>query len=128
MPDDRDGLAAVLISYGTQLIREISDPTVIAVFRLAIAEAIQAPEVATVLDAFGREASRAALRKIIVAAQTSGLLEGRNEELTEEFFALLNGDLMMNLLLRVTQRPTPREMTARAQGAVERFLVLHPPE
>jgi AcrR family transcriptional regulator len=126
MPGDRAGLAQVLISYGTQLIREISDPTVIAVFRLAIAEAIQAPEVATVLDAFGREASRAALRKIIVAAQTSGLLQGRNEELAEEFFALLFGDLMMNLLLRVAQRPTAREMTARARAAVERFLVLHP--
>jgi hypothetical protein len=117
-----------LTSYGTQLIREITDPTVIAMFRLAISEAVQAPEVATALDACGREASRAALRKIIVAAQSSGLLKGRNEELAVEFFALLFGDLMMNLLLRVTQRPTPREMTARAQGAVERFLVLHPPE
>jgi AcrR family transcriptional regulator len=125
MPVDRDELAQVLIAFGSQLIREISDPTVIAVFRLAIAEAIQAPEVATVLDAFGREASRAALRKIMVAAQTSGLLKGRNEQLAEEFFALLFGDLMMNLLLRVAQRPTAREMTARARRAVERFLVLN---
>jgi AcrR family transcriptional regulator len=128
MPGDRDGLSQVLISYGTQLIREISDPTVVAVFRLAIAEAIQAPEVASILDACGREASRAALRKIMVAAENSGLLKGRNEELAEEFFALLLGDLMMNLLLRVGQRPTAREMTLRARGAVDRFLLLHPPQ
>ncbi len=45
--------------------REVSDPHVVAVFRLAIAEAIQAPEVARTLDVVGRETSRAALRHIM---------------------------------------------------------------
>jgi AcrR family transcriptional regulator len=40
---DREALEQVLASFGTKLVREISDPAVIAVFRLAIAEAIQAP-------------------------------------------------------------------------------------
>src|SRR5580704_9013106 len=42
---DRETLEQVLASFGTKLVREVSDPTVIAVFRLAIAEAVQAPEV-----------------------------------------------------------------------------------
>ena len=46
---DRQTLAQVLAAFGTKLVREISDPTVIAVFRLAIAEAAQAPEVARAL-------------------------------------------------------------------------------
>ncbi|HEX9464358.1 MAG TPA: TetR/AcrR family transcriptional regulator [Alphaproteobacteria bacterium] len=46
VPRDRESLALVLASFGTQLVRKISDPTVIAVFRLAIAEAVHAPEVA----------------------------------------------------------------------------------
>src|SRR5580698_6114406 len=74
---DRETLAQVLASFGTKLIREISDPTVIAVFRLAIAEVVQAPEVARALNSIGREASRAALRKIMEQAQASGLLAGR---------------------------------------------------
>jgi hypothetical protein len=41
---DRETLAQVLVSFGTKLVREVSDPRVIAVFRLAIAEVIQAPE------------------------------------------------------------------------------------
>src|SRR6201982_1220360 len=45
---DRETLAQVLTSFGTKLVREISAPTVIAVYRLAIAEAVQAPEVARV--------------------------------------------------------------------------------
>ena len=73
---DRETLEQVLASFGTKLVREISDPTVIAVFRLAIAEAVQAPEVARALNSIGREASRAALRKIMAQAQASGLLTG----------------------------------------------------
>ncbi len=65
---DRETLAQVLASFGTTLVREISDPTVIAVFRLAIAEVAQAPEVARALDSIGRETSRAALRKIMALA------------------------------------------------------------
>src|ERR1041385_5125523 len=57
---DRETLKQVLASLGAKLLREISDPTVIAVFRLAIAEAAQAPEVARTLNSIGRETSRAA--------------------------------------------------------------------
>jgi AcrR family transcriptional regulator len=42
---DRETLALVLASFGTKLVREASDPTVIAVFRLAISEVIHAPDV-----------------------------------------------------------------------------------
>jgi len=46
---DRPTLAQVLTAFGSQFVREVSDPDVVAVFRLAIAEAIQAPEVARFL-------------------------------------------------------------------------------
>ena len=74
VPHDRETLAQILASFGTRLVREITDPTVIAVFRLAIAEAVHAPEVAQALDSIGRETSRAALRQIMSRAQASGLL------------------------------------------------------
>ena len=124
---DRDTLARALASYGAQLLREISDPAVIAVFRLAIAEAVHAPEVARALDAIGREARRAALRHIMVRAKASGLIEGSPARLSDQFGALLLGDLMMNLLLGVATRPTPREIAARARSAAAAFLQLHPP-
>jgi AcrR family transcriptional regulator len=41
VPRDRATLAQVLASFGTKLVREVTDPRVIAVFRLAIAEAVQ---------------------------------------------------------------------------------------
>jgi AcrR family transcriptional regulator len=123
---DREILAQVLASFGTKLVREISDPTVIAVFRLAIAEVVQAPEVARALDSIGRETSRAALRKIMAQAQASGLLTGRPAELAEEFAGLLWRDLLVSLLLGVAERATSREIAGRARHAAAAFLQLHP--
>jgi AcrR family transcriptional regulator len=127
VPHDRETLAHVLASFGTQLVREITDPTVIAVFRLAIAEADRAPEVAQALDSIGRETSRAALRQLMARAQASGLLNGRPAELAEQFGALLWGNLMVSLLLGVAERPNSREVAARARDATAAFLQLHPP-
>jgi len=123
---DRKTLAQVLASFGTNFVREVSDPTVIAVFRLAISEVTQAPEVARALDSIGREAGRAALRKVMARAQASGLLKGRPAELAEQFAGLLWRDLMVSLLLGVAERPNRYEIARRARNAVADFLQLHP--
>jgi AcrR family transcriptional regulator len=125
VPRDRETLAQVLTAFGTKLVREVSDPTVIAVFRLAISEVSHAPEVARVLDCIGREAGRAALRKIMAGAQASGLLQGRPAELAQQFAGLLWRDLMVSLLLGVAERPSPREIAQRARDAAAAFLQLH---
>jgi AcrR family transcriptional regulator len=126
VPHDRETFAHLLASFGTRLVREITDPTVIAVFRLAIAEAVHAPEVAQALDSIGREASRAALRQIMAQAQGSGLLTGHPAELAEQFGGLLWGTLMVSLLLGVVEQPSSRELAARARDATAAFLQLHP--
>ena len=123
---DRQTLGEALSSFGARLVREISHPNVIAVFRLAIAEAVQAPEVAHALNSIGREASRAALRKIMSEALSAGLLSGRPTELAEQFAGLLWRDLMVSMLLGVAEPPTPHETAQRAGDAVAAFLQLHP--
>src|SRR5262249_32638780 len=122
---DRATLAQVLTTFGAQLVREVTDPTVVGVFRLAIAEAVQAPEVARTLDSLGRETSRSALRHIMSAAHEAGLIDGRPAELAEQFAGLLWRDLMINLLLGVADRPNARAIEARARDAVTAFLGLH---
>jgi len=125
VPRDRETLAQVLAGFGAQLLREVSDPDVIAVFRLAVAEVAQAPEVARTLDSIGRETTRVALRKIMSQAQEFGLLAGRPAELAEQFAGLLWRDLLVGLLLGVSERPAPREMAARARDATTAFLRIH---
>jgi hypothetical protein len=85
---DRATLAQVLTAFGIQTVREVSDPDVVAVFRLAIAEAVQAPEVARTLNSVGREASRAALRQIMSESRAAGLTAGRPADLAEQFAGL----------------------------------------
>jgi AcrR family transcriptional regulator len=125
VPHDRASLVQVLTSFGTKLVQEITDPTVIAVFRLAIAEAVHAPEVAHAVDSIGREASRTALRRIMAGARTSGLLEGDPAECAEQFGGLLWGNLMVSLLLGVVKRPGLHELSLRARDATDAFLRLH---
>ena len=123
---DRAILAQVLTTFGARLVREVTDPTVVGVFRLAIAEAVQAPEVARTLDSVGRETSRAALRQIMTQAREAGLIDGRPPELAEQFSGLLWRDLMVSLFLGVAERPSPRAIEARARDAADAFLRLHP--
>jgi AcrR family transcriptional regulator len=124
-PHDRQTLERALETLGTQLLREISDPTVIAVFRLAIAEAVRAPEVAQALNSLGVEPSRAALREMMSRARAAGLLDGDPAEMAEHFVGLLWGNLMTGLLLRTAERPTPREIARRASGAAAGLLQLY---
>jgi AcrR family transcriptional regulator len=123
-PHDRATLAEVLTSLGTQLLHETTHPTVVAVFRLAIAEAVHAPEVAQALDSIGRETVRAALRQVMTHAQSSGLLRGRASEMAELFAGLLWGDLLVSLLLGVAEPPSSREIARRARAATASLLQL----
>src|ERR1700751_3357814 len=53
-PQSRQMLASTLTSFATNLVREVSHPSVIATFRLAIAEASRSPEIAQALEVAGR--------------------------------------------------------------------------
>src|SRR5215471_14569892 len=55
---DRQTLGRTLSLFGAQLLREVSDPAVVAMFRLAIAEAARTPDIAQALNDIGIAASR----------------------------------------------------------------------
>jgi hypothetical protein len=59
-------------------------------------------------------------------ARSAGLLSGHPAEMAEHFAGLLWGNLMLSLLLRVAERPNPREIARRARDATAAFLQLYP--
>ena len=128
LPDigDRANLERALVAFGTQLLREVSDPTVVAVFRLAISEAFRAPEVAHALNDVAFAASRGALREIMRRAAAAGLVDGEPADMAEQFFGLLWGSKLLGLLLNINERPSVREIAARAEKAASAFLLAHP--
>lgn len=126
-PQDRRMLSALLSRFGTVLLREICAPEVIAVFRLAVLEAPRSPEVARTLDANGRRASRTAVRRVLARARAAGLLGGGSlQAMTEQYLALLWGDLFMRVLMGLEDVPSAAALGRRARGASEAFLRLYP--
>ena len=126
MVGDRASLVRVLVAFGTAMLREASDPAVIGVFRLAITEATRSPQVARLLDEAGRAANRVALTGFLAQAQAARLVvSGDADAMAARFLALLWGDLMVSLLLRVAARPTIAQAARRARRAAADFMRLY---
>lgn len=124
-PRDHDSLFDALATFGKRLLREISDPIVLGVFRLAIAEAERTPEIGRALDAIGRAAARRELVTLLEKAQGHGLLRGGDPaDMAIRFLALLWGDLMIGLLLRLVEPPSAEEAGRRARDAASAFVRL----
>jgi len=125
LPRHRDELAALLAKLGATVLREVSRPGVIAVFRLAIAEAQRAPEVAATLET-ARQSVRDAVAQLVEQARSDGLIARRApRDLDVRFLALLWDDLMLSLLLRLRDAPSDAEINRRAKRAAEDFLQLY---
>lgn len=123
---DRDDLAGALTAYGTMALAELTSAPVIAINRLAVAEAGRSSELGAILEENGREPNRKALIDLMAKAQAAGVLgRGEPDAMAGQFFSLLLGDLMLRLMLGVTPRPEPGEITKRAQSATEAVLALH---
>jgi len=124
-PRHRDELAALLTRLGATVLREVSQPGVIAVFRLAITEAQRAPEVAATLES-ARQSVRDAVRDVTEQARSAGLIDPQApRDMDVRFLALLWDDLMVSLLLRLREGPKAAEVERRAKRAADDFLKLY---
>jgi AcrR family transcriptional regulator len=125
----KDEFAATLVRYGTTALREISAPHVMAMYRLAITDAEHSTEIAQALDTAGRQATRALIVEMMRRAQADRLLgSGDPAEMAAHYGALLWGDLLVRMLLRVLKPLTEGEAETRARWATSALLKLHPPD
>ena len=126
-PRSRQMLGSTLTNFATNLVREVSHPSVIATFRLAVAEATRSPEIAQALDVAGRDATRGALAELLANAQSSGLIgSGEPSEMAAQYLGLLWEGLLVGLLLGVAATPMPADAEQRATKATAAFMQLHP--
>lgn len=125
---DRAGFVAVLSAYGTAALSELTSPHVVAVNRLAAAEATRSPELGKLLDKRGREADRRALIALMEKAQAAGVLSAGDPAVPAgQFFYLLTSDLLLRLMLGTAKAPTAAEIRHRVDAAVDAVLRLHAP-
>jgi len=128
VPDSREAVGKTLVELGTSILRVACHPDVLAVHRLAIAESDRVPAVARTLDSNGREANHIALGAWLAKAQRQSLIgAGDPAAMATHFLAVLWGGLLIQLLLRVRDAPTPDEIASRARAATEMLLALYPP-
>ncbi|MDN7923311.1 TetR/AcrR family transcriptional regulator [Burkholderia gladioli] len=119
-------LEKVLASFASRLLVEVTDPIIITIYRLAIAEVARAPEIARTLDRIGRKASQQALTTWLAQAKQDALLgEGEAAALAAEFLALAWNDLRTDLLLGVAPRPSAEALAEQARQAAAAFMRLH---
>jgi AcrR family transcriptional regulator len=118
-PQTRDIMAKSLVEFGVSILKTVCQAEALTVFRLAIAESDRAPEIARTLDKRSR-ANRKALAELLAKAQERRLVAtGDPAVLAARYFTVLWGDLLLELLMRVREAPTEREIATRARAAAE---------
>ena len=120
-----EALRAALTGYGIAALTELTSPHVVAIHRLATAEAGRSSELGRILDRSGREPNRRALVALLARARATGLLGGEPEAMAGQFFALLIGDQLIRLLLGVARAPRAGEIKVRAVAAADAVIRLH---
>jgi AcrR family transcriptional regulator len=124
---DRAGLASTLAFYGVTALTELTHPAVLAINRLAVAEAGGKSDLGHILDRAGRETNRLALGGLIAHAQAAGFIgPGDPDLMGGQFFSLLFGDLLLRMMLGVVQAPAAAEIKRRAEAATDALLRLYP--
>lgn len=125
-PASRQALAATLAKFGTIVVSGVCDPGVLTAFRFAIAEAQRMPEIAQALNERGREPNRRLFIDLVRAAQEDGLLlPAPPAEISDVFFSLLWGDLLLRLLMGIARPPAKAEIEQRAKHAAERIMATY---
>jgi AcrR family transcriptional regulator len=123
-PASREMLAATLNAFGSTVIREVCEPAVTSMYRLAIAEAERSPDVAAALND-NRHVNRKAIEQVLARAQSACVLgPGDPSRIMEQFFGLLWGDLLLSRLLGASA-PTAVEIAQRAAAATTALMKLY---
>jgi AcrR family transcriptional regulator len=124
-PQSPAHLEAILARLAGRVLVRVSDPKIVTVYRLAIAEAQRAPQIAETLDRVGRGATHQRVAALLAEAQAAGLIvEGDPLQFATEFLALAWEGMWMRLVLGVVATPTEADCEARAARAAQSFMRL----
>jgi AcrR family transcriptional regulator len=122
----REALAATLEVFGLTILNSVCDRNVLALYRFAAVEAETAPEIGRMLDALGRDAGRAALSRALARAQADGFIGAGDPAVRAgDFLALLWGDLLLRLVMRLADPPPQPTLERRSREATAKFLTLY---
>jgi len=118
-------LLETLERFGREFLGLLLQPTTVAVYRRAAAEAGRLPELGRALDEEGRGGVVRALGAWLGEAREAGVLPATDPERAGgSFLALLIGDLPLRLTIGAIRAPGPEEIARRAAAARAAFARL----
>jgi len=121
----REAFSATLRRVGVAVLEQLYDPAVISMFRLAIASAEDAPELAGIMERNAFQPNQRAMGEMMSGAIEAGVLIGEASALAVRFFALLTGGAHVSILLGIAAPPKPRELARHSAEVADEFLRLH---
>src|SRR5579862_4933596 len=122
----REAFAATLGAFGLAVLNGVCDRNLLSLYRFAAVEAETAPEIARMLYALNRDAGRAALSRALSRAQADGFIRAGDPAVQSgDFLALLWGDLLLRLVMRLADPPPHATLERRAREATEKLLTLY---
>ena len=126
LASSRETFAATLEAFGLTILNSVCNRDVLALYRFAAVEAETAPEIARMVDALGRDAPRAALSRALARAQAEGFIGAGDPAVQAgDFLALLWGDLLLRLIMRLADPPPQVTLERRAHEATRKLLMLY---
>lgn len=122
---DDDDYVSLLRAFAAELQRLLLGERSVVINRAAISEAASDPTFARLLAARGRDTILPKLGRYLEGQRERGRLRFADaENAAESFIGLVMGDQQIRRLLGVMEMPDPGQIEARAERAVDEFLVL----
>lgn len=115
-------LRADLEAFAAEFVTTVTDPDILRMRRLVIAEAERFPELARRWDERARERGLTTLRTLFLELSRQGRLSGDVDVAAEQFLWLLLGAPLNEALFHPGVRPRPQQVRRRASAAVATFL------
>jgi len=124
-PGSRAEFFATLQRFGMSFLTELLAPLTVALYRLAIAESAQSPELGAALYRAGRLTVTHAITELFAEAIARGWVDFADaQEAVGTYMHILMGDVLVRLLLGADQSARPRELRRRTALAVAAVLRL----
>ncbi|MBI1185931.1 MAG: TetR family transcriptional regulator [Alphaproteobacteria bacterium] len=119
---------AALRLYAEMVLAQLTHCEAMALYRVVVAESERAPQLGITFDEMGQIGSREVRAALFDALRAKGLIEADDlAAFEDDFFGLVRGNLMHEVLIGARAELDPAEVPARAERAAARLLKAYAP-
>jgi TetR/AcrR family transcriptional repressor of mexJK operon len=119
---------AALIQIGTNFVRLMVSPEVLALNRVVATESVENPKLAELLYQAGPEPTLRGFVELLRAWIARGLMDIPDpERAADHYFSMLRGMLQFRLIMSIEKKPTEQVIRRHVEDCVDMFLRAYQP-